>query len=417
MGMPVGARVRMLTLLAAMAGVACGNWSNDDVAFVHALPTVEQLRVAVPDSAEQAAAWASGANGVPDTALTTGLTTVTTGVPDTALTTRPTTGVPDTTLTSSSSGAGTSAAGGAVSGTGAIGTTVSGTGAAVSGTGSTGAAMSGTGMTGTNAATAACPAPGASEVWGWAKPASDRLNALVEAMLFMVDQVRRAEPTTRARDARSWGPFPDERHPGVEWRVRMTRARDAGGVPTYGYVFEARRGDVAEFTALLTGSFVGDSARTGRGEFTLDFAAARSLGVDDDPGEEPPAPIRAQYDRTGDPRTIDLRVANGVTLAAFDYAFAGYGNGDGWFRYVFTNAAGDAFTVTARFHPDGAGRAEVEVLFAARPDLPFSFSECWDAGACVTRVEDAWAGTPFAPDGISKLCAGGVCPAGACPAF
>src|SRR6185369_1187401 len=122
-------RSAISALLAALALAGCGNWSNDDVAFVQALPTAQALRVALPASAGQAL----------------------------------------------------------------------------------------------------CAPPGPSEVWAFAKPAGDGLNALVDGLAALVDRVRAVPPTTRGADARTWGPFPDDRHPGVEVRVVMTRAPASGG--------------------------------------------------------------------------------------------------------------------------------------------------------------------------------------------
>jgi len=41
-------------LLLALAGAGCGNWSNEDIAFVEALPTSQALKVALPAPAGQA---------------------------------------------------------------------------------------------------------------------------------------------------------------------------------------------------------------------------------------------------------------------------------------------------------------------------------------------------------------------------
>src|SRR5690242_9114402 len=103
----------------AVAASGCGTWSNEDIAFVEALPTSQALKVALPASAGQAL----------------------------------------------------------------------------------------------------CAPPGPSEVWGWAKPAGDGLNALVDLLLGFVDLVKSVTPATRATDARTWGPFDDAKHPGKEVRV------------------------------------------------------------------------------------------------------------------------------------------------------------------------------------------------------
>jgi len=316
-----------LTPLAAVLTAACGNWSNEDVAFVEALPTSEHVHVALPNSAAQAAGAA------PSSALT-----------------------------------------------------------------------------------AACPAPGASQVWGWAQPAGDGLNALVDGMLVFVDYVRALTPTSRTSSGRTWGPFDDQNHPGKEEEVQMTRSVNAEGLPEYSYVFGARvKGSGDPWTSILDGQFTGATARSGQGTFTLHFGALRTLGLDDHPLTDPTGDLSAQYDRAQDPITIGLDVGVNGSVAQFDYDYDGYANGNGSFSYKFVDANGDEFVVTASFDAAGEGKADVSVTLASLPNTAFSFSECWDANACVTNVQDKYAGSLWAPDGISHLCAGGVCPSGPCP--
>lgn len=305
---------RTSCVVAAVAAIsACGTWSNDDIAFVEALPTSQALKVALPASAGQAL----------------------------------------------------------------------------------------------------CAPPGPSEVWGWAKPAGEGLNALVDLMLGFVDYVKSVAPTTRGADTRTWGPFADAKHPGKEVRVTMSRTRDADGTPVYAYAFEASPAGGA-YQAILDGTFRGESATRGRGAFALHFATLRSLGMDDHPDTDPTGDLAVEYDKTGDPRTVDLDVQTAAaSLVAFDYGYAGYANGSGFFHYSFTNASQQQYVVDARFDAAGEGRADVTVVLSAA--LSLSYSQCWDGAGCITDVEDP--PRPLFPDGISGLCTNGVCPKGACPAF
>jgi hypothetical protein len=301
-----------LALLAVMVG--CGTWSNEDIAFVEALPTSQALKVALPVSAGQAL----------------------------------------------------------------------------------------------------CASPGPSEVWGWAKPAGDGINALVDLMMGFVDLVKSVTPTARGIDERTWGPFDDRKHPGKEVRIAMTRTRDADGTPVYGYSFDARpRGGT--FATVLDGTFRGESARAGRGQFAFHFATLRALGMDEHPDTDPTGDLSVQYDKTGDPHTVGLDVQSQTgSLARFDYGYAGYASGKGFFHYAFTNQQ-QQFVVDAFFDAAGEGRADVTAVLS--PTTSLGFSECWDAAGCVTNVKDDYAGTLLFPDGLSKLCKGGVCPSGACPAL
>ncbi len=266
-----------------------------------------------------------------------------------------------------------------------------------------------------SAGQALCAPPGPSQVWSWAKPVGDGLNAAVDGMLALVDLVKRTPPTTREPDARVWGPWDDQKHPGMEVRVTMRRSRDAAGVPSYTYLFEERpRGGA--FQDVLDGSFRGESAQAGKGQFVLHFATARSLGISDHPESDPYGDLAVQYDRTGDPRTIGLDVPPGPqsgNLADFNYGFAGYQSGNGEFDYVFVNQQAQRYEVTARFDAAGAGLAQVTVVLS--PTQQYSYDQCWDTAGCITNVRDAT--TLFLPNGISGLCPNGLCPTGACPAF
>ncbi len=299
----------------ALGAAGCGNWSNEDIAFVEALPTSSALRVALPQPAGQAL----------------------------------------------------------------------------------------------------CGPPGASDIWAFAKPTGDGFNAGVDALLTLVDLVKQATPTTRRSDARVWGPFPDGSHPGNEIRVTMTRSQDAAGDITYSYAFEVRPtgGEFLPAGVIIDGTFTGGSAKNGRGSLTIHFDRSWALGMAKP--TDPTSPMTVEYDRTGDPRTLslDLTAGSGFGLASFDYGYAGYASGKGLFHYKLTFDAGD-YVVDAWFDATGAGIAFVQADLNALPNQTFAFDECWDSAGCVTNVDDT--PTLFLPTGVSKLCTGGVCPKGPCPA-
>jgi hypothetical protein len=296
--------------LAALALAGCGNWSNDDVAFVQALPRAEHVQAVLP----------------------------------------------------------------------------AGSGSAI------------------------CAAPGESEVWTSARTTGNAFNALVDFMITFVDTVRTIEPTHRSANARSWGPFDDQKHPGFEVLIEMSRSEE-DGVTKYEYTFKAGRKG-SDLTSVLHGEFVGLTARTGHGSFALHFAELRSLGIDDNPDSDPVGDLAVQYDRASDPRTVDLTLADPTpNLASFDYGYSGYADGEGSFSFVFTNAQSQEVRVAAAFDATGAGRARVTVVLG--PNSQPSYAQCWDSAGCITHVDDTVSG--FLPTGISKLCTGGVCPSGPCP--
>ncbi|MCM2333694.1 MAG: hypothetical protein NDI82_07085 [Anaeromyxobacteraceae bacterium] len=295
-----------LALAAGLGAAGCGTWSNEDIRFLEALPTREELRVVVPEGAAAAVASAEGR---------------------------------------------------------------------------------------TAAVAPSCGPHGAAETWLSAKPTSDRLNASVDWILGLVDVVRRYPPTTRLDDGRIWGPFDDDRHPGIELRIVITRSWPAGpdGPVEHAYAFEARQKAAGgPFTSLLSGTFVGPSALRGLGTLVLRFDRIRALGMDDP--DSPDGLMRVAYDRTADPRAVDLALLDtgGFGLARFAYAYRGYADGRGWFRFAFEDQLrGDRAVVEAGFDAAGAGQADVTFFPAVLGGASVGYHQCWDASACLTFSDDA----------------------------
>lgn len=225
------------------------------------------------------------------------------------------------------------------------------------------------------------------ERWLWAKPTSDGLGAGVDFVLGLVDLVRRIPPTWREDEARGWGPFDDEQHPGRELRIVISRSYPPalGGAPAHAYAFEARVKGSPSFTPVLGGTFEGASASGGRGNVVLDFEAMWSVGVANP--DTPHGTLQIAYDRASEPVTIELSLAqDGFGIVQFSYGFAGYRDGRGAFDYAFRNADGDLLTVAASYDAAGAGRAATGFVLAAGGSG--SFRECWDRAACLVYADD-----------------------------
>lgn len=131
------------------------------------------------------------------------------------------------------------------------------------------------------------------------------LNTHVEFILDFVNELGRgAQPTLREEDRRIWGPFRDGGGPLL--RLEIARAF-SGDKPEYTFCLHvaqpgatsgdpecSAQRDVADdsngWRAYLYGSFsplnAVEGARTGDGVFTLDFEAAREVGVSLGPGDE-----------------------------------------------------------------------------------------------------------------------------------
>ena len=255
---------------------------------------------------------------------------------------------------------------------------------------------------------------GSADPWVQAKATSDGINASVDWLVGLVDAVRRFPPTTRLDDGRIWGPFDDDKHPGVRITISINRTTLADGRLEHVYRFQATRpADQAPAVyTVLSGTFHGPSATHGEGTLVLDFDEIHRAGMQD--ADTPHGRMDVAYDRTVDPRTIDLEVATAGAFGLvqqFNYQFEGHRDGRGRFLYRFQKpAAGgsDVITVSASFAADGAGRGRM--AFQAAAGATGTFHQCWNAAACLTWLDD--------PAGYS--CGGFVpCTAGAesaCPA-
>ena len=244
-------------------------------------------------------------------------------------------------------------------------------------------------------------ASGLGEATGWteARTIGVSVNAGLDWILRVVDLVRSLEPTRRETNRRSWGPFPDGKHPGIENRIVVWREFDPAGTPTYHFAFEARRpAQPIDWTALITGDFEGAYAARGRGTVTLHFDNIRALAVNDNP-TDPAVAIPIGYDRRGEPRTLTLTIpagAAGLGLIDFPYTWSSWNDGQGRFDYAVRDQAGNRVVWAARFAADGAGRGDVVIYPATPPPVSYPFSTCWDASGCYVGVND--------PFNVTRLC-------------
>jgi hypothetical protein len=237
---------------------------------------------------------------------------------------------------------------------------------------------------------------GVADVWNSAKTTGDGINSGVDGILTLVDAIRGVPPSARDTDSRTWGPFPDQQHPGVDVQVTMSRELDASGTP-WRWIYDiAQRRAPGAFLPILEGEFFGAQARNGIGRLTLHFENTATLGTNKP--TDPAFPARVFYDLSSDPHTVALDLSDGTSgfgLVGFDYGYAGYADGHGRFDYAFPDQQNPLCTVqvTTDFTAQGAGRA----TFTVQCPLGLSFgpvTQCWDAGACIVYADDPFAVTP-----------------------
>ncbi len=196
-------------------------------------------------------------------------------------------------------------------------------------------------------------------MWLWAKPTSDGLNAGVDFVLSLVDVVRRYPPTAREENARRWGPFPDDKHPGHELQIVIVRTfpvRYRGAsrprVPVRG------DGSSALPRSTRSSSARSRAPRLGAGAAASCSTSRRCTTSASTDATTPHGRMDIVYDRVSDPVTIELVLTQqGFRVEQFNYGYAGYRDGSGRFDYRFrTRTTNDVLTVVTGYDR-GRGRA------------------------------------------------------------
>jgi hypothetical protein len=225
-----------------------------------------------------------------------------------------------------------------------------------------------------------------------ARTTGNAINQGVDGILSLVDAIRAAPPTTRDTDSRTWGPFPDQNHPGVTVRVTMERELNANLEPwRWIYVIAARRAP-ADYLPIVEGEFFGAQGSRGAGRVTLHFENSWTLQINK--LTDPQFPARIYYDLTSNPRTIslDLTAGNGFGLVGFDYGYAGYTDGHTRFDYALPQSNGCLLEVSASFTAQGAGKLTYRALCPLGL-IYGDVTQCFDVSACMTYVNDPFAFT------------------------
>ncbi|HEY2031509.1 MAG TPA: hypothetical protein VGH20_20095 [Myxococcales bacterium] len=224
-----------------------------------------------------------------------------------------------------------------------------------------------------------------------AKQTGDDINQGVSGLLELVDTIRAQPPTARDTDSRTWGPFPDQSHPGFQTQVQMVRQVDATGTPwRWDYsISEAPPGGA--FLAVVEGTFFGAQAKSGTGRITLHFERSVQLGIAK--ATDPKFPMRIFYDLGDDPRTIslDLTEGEGFGVPSFDYSYEGFLDGHGQFAFAVAGGNGCTTEVTTQFTAAGAGKDSFHVRCG--PFVSAEAHQCWDANACLSFIDDPLAAT------------------------
>jgi hypothetical protein len=209
------------------------------------------------------------------------------------------------------------------------------------------------------------------------------INKLVDALAGGLDTVRQQQPTVRQTDSRTWGPYPDNAHPGLELEVVIVR-----GVDAYTYAVQWRaKGPSVDFTPVITGNFVGEKAKGGSGEFTLDLDKGRSIGMADDSGNSK-VTLTYQNGPTGSELWLVVVPVAGSLSKGGSYQYSKAADGSGAMTFEAETTLTDAasapiitLSVSAKWTASHAGALSAVATYDlfGQPQEIGRYGDCWSA--------------------------------------
>jgi hypothetical protein len=245
-----------------------------------------------------------------------------------------------------------------------------------------------------------------SKLYADTRRASDDFNRGVDGLLTLLEAFRGVTPTTRTLDARTWGPYPDRNHPGMDVRFQMTRAGDR-----FDYVLQYRRDGEGEdaWWSLIVGHFDAEAGgiRRGEGEVSLLVreARARGFGAGDLATLDT---LSIGYQTRTEPITVTeiFDFAPGAATTQVRYSYRAFKGGPGEMRFVIADtqvtpgAQLETLDITSRWTADAGGVGRVQVLSGDYAGA--SSVECWDAAFRTSYRRASW--EIFGGEGDFRAC-------------
>jgi hypothetical protein len=224
-------------------------------------------------------------------------------------------------------------------------------------------------------------------------------NKLVLDLVLLVDTVRGYTPTSRNGNQRTWGPWPDDKHPGWETRVVMQRSTVSETFLHMDYWVQLRQvgQDDSGWVSLLVGDYTSQgSARTGLGHVHFDVQAARvaRYPVNSDPGLADLDHLDVCYNRSGDASacdnstgaavkvTMDIVKVEGANPQSAKYVYQQAQDASGSMQFDWQGKTDNGLpiiaTMNSRWLASGDGRADLTADLT--PNLPAQTplgTDCW----------------------------------------
>ena len=237
-------------------------------------------------------------------------------------------------------------------------------------------------------------------------------NGLIDNVLAYVQAVRSYEPTSRARNSRTWGPAAatddDTGLPnGWQWRFVMTR-NDAT-TTRFDYRMELQpNGAGNAWIAFITGYF--DAAvgvRRGEGSFLVNFAELRAGGYPFRNDDSNLSFVQVAYANAAFPTSVSM-MFGGLDGTTVELEYGAQADGSGALAFTMTGnlieqtPAIETLDVTARWLPTGAGRADQVVRSGDGAGL--HRVECWNAAFVEVYSDKPWLAPDRRTSGDPSLC-------------
>jgi hypothetical protein len=221
-------------------------------------------------------------------------------------------------------------------------------------------------------------------------------NALAKVLVGLVDKVRGYSPTSRHGTQRTWGPWPDENHPGWQLRVLMDRV-DNPGVPggfNISYNVQVRSTQIADapFIDFMTGSYApSGNARRGQGEQHLWVDRVRQAGFPVTDFDQL-VQLDLCYQTFEYPVVVHMFAQNQTTAKertiTYDYEEAADGSGTLFFDIATDRAKSDTdLRFISRWLGSGAGRADA---YAVNLNNLLAGTDCWGPDTRATMPAWRW---------------------------
>ncbi len=225
-----------------------------------------------------------------------------------------------------------------------------------------------------------------STYWRFTQEVSTGVNVLTATVLAGVNIVTTFEPTITNGDTALWGPWTDQ---GVDGQLTINDLGDG----QFTWLLEGRLTGTTPWLALAVGdSTPGEEGDLGVGSFVLDLDAITAV----DPDSTATGAFAVTYSGDGETTSVDAFLddfaENGA--APGDAATSWDQDADGGAMNLVivadmsVDSLPETILVRSRWIGSGEGRADAWVTGGDLGILALTVSECWDAAAITTWLDD-----------------------------